>query len=55
MDMGIAVYDEADRLITEEQGLDYVAAIWYPPRDAQYKVVVRNSGLEYNAMYLVFK
>jgi hypothetical protein len=55
VDVGIAVYDEADRLITEEQGLDYVAAIWYPPRDAQYKVVVKNSGLEYNAMYLVFK
>jgi hypothetical protein len=55
VDVGIAVFDEANQLITEHRGLDYVTAIWYPPRTASYKVVVKNSGLEYNAMYLVFK
>jgi hypothetical protein len=55
VDVGIAVFDEAGQLVTEHQGLDYVAAIWYPPRTASYKIVVKNTGLEYNAMYLVFK
>jgi hypothetical protein len=56
IDVGIAIYDEGNRLITEDQGGgDIVAAIWYPPRDAKYKIVVKNSGLENNSMYLVFK
>jgi hypothetical protein len=55
VDITIAVYDDAKQLVTEEHNLDYVAAIWYPPRDGVYKVVVSNSGVEYNEMYLVFK
>ena len=55
VDISIAVYDDANQLITEERSVDYVAAIWYPPRTANYKVVVKNSGEEYNEMYLVFK
>ena len=54
-DVGIAVYDDANQLITEDQGLGFAAAIWYPPRDAKYRVVVKNLGKEYNEMYLVFK
>src|SRR5438270_1212355 len=56
VDVTIAVYDDSNRLVAEDQGGgDVVAAIWYPPRDAMYNVVVTNSGLEYNVMYLVFK
>ena len=49
------VYDEANNLIMEDRGLDFAAAMWYPPREAKYKVVVKNYGVEYNDMYLVFK
>lgn len=53
--MRIAVYDDAKQLVAEDQYIDFVAAIWYPPRDGTYKIVVANSGMEYNKMYLVFK
>ena len=55
VDISIAVYDDAKQLVTEVSNVDFVAAIWYPPREGTYKVVVTNSGLEYNEMYLVFK
>jgi hypothetical protein len=56
VDIGISVYDAAKRLVAEDNGGgDYVAAIWYPPRDAKYKIVVKNDGVEYNEMYIVFK
>jgi hypothetical protein len=55
VNISIAVYDDAKQLIAEEHNVDYVAAIWYPPRAGVYKVIVTNSGEEYNEMYLVFK
>ncbi|HWY88586.1 MAG TPA: hypothetical protein VNX28_17875 [Gemmataceae bacterium] len=55
MDVGIDVYDEANHLVTEDRGLGFAAAIWYPAREAKFKVVVKNIGADYNAMYLVFK
>ncbi len=55
VNIGIVVYDEANQRVTEDQGIDYAAVIWYPPRSAKYKVVVSNSGAEYNEIYLVFK
>jgi hypothetical protein len=55
VEIAIAVNDEAGRLVAEDRGVDYVAAIWYPAREAKYKVVVSNSGVEYNIMYIVFK
>jgi hypothetical protein len=56
VNVGIAVYDQANQLVAEDQGGgDCVAAIWYPLREAKYKIVVNNSGLDYNDMYLVFK
>jgi hypothetical protein len=55
MDVGIDVYDEANHLVTEDRGLGFAAAIWYPARETKYKVVVKNIGADYNEMYLVFK
>src|SRR5262249_11875033 len=55
VDVGITVYDDANKLIMEDRGLDFAAAFWYPPREAKYKVVVKNHGVEFNDMYLVFK
>jgi hypothetical protein len=55
MDVGINVFNEANQLITEDRGLGFAAAIWYPPREAKYKIVVKNIGADYNEMYLVFK
>jgi hypothetical protein len=43
----IAVYDSKDNLVAEDTGRDppssdMVAVIWYPPRDAEYRIVIRN-------------
>ena len=55
VEISVAVYDDANQLITEDRNVDYVAAIWYPPREATYKIVVKNTGEEYNEIYLAFK
>jgi hypothetical protein len=55
VEISIAVYDDAKELVTEERSVDYVAVIWYSPRAASYKIVVKNTGEEYNEIYLVFK
>jgi hypothetical protein len=55
VDLGITVFDEAEQLVAEDQSRDFVAAIWYPPRTAKYKILVKNTGVEYNDVRLVFK
>src|SRR5271169_5611059 len=43
VDVGIAVYDEANRLIAEDKGGgDFATAIWYPPGEGKYKILVKN-------------
>jgi hypothetical protein len=54
-DIAIEVQDEGKQIVAKDEGPDYAAAIWYPPRQAKYKIIVKNSGIEYNDMYLVFK
>jgi hypothetical protein len=54
-EVAIAVYDEANQVVVEDRGVDFAAAIWYPPRDAKYKVEVKNGGPDVNIIYVVFK
>lgn len=55
VDITITVYDTANQVVAEQTGNDHVAAMWYPPRDAPYKILVKNSGKEFNVMYIVFR
>jgi hypothetical protein len=59
VEMGIAVFDEAGKKITEDAGSgeapDFVAVIWYPPRDGKYTVEVRSKGLEHNEVTVSVK
>ena len=56
VDLSVAVYDEKDRLVVQDNaGGEYVAAIWYPPRDAVYKVKIINSGAQHNMCYISLK
>jgi hypothetical protein len=56
VNLGVYIYDAKDRLVAEDHaGGDYVAVIWYPPRDSVYKIKVHNPGKEYNECYISFK
>ncbi len=56
VDLGVYVYDEKDQLVAQDEaGGEYVAAIWYPPRDAVYKIRIHNTGERYNACYISLK
>jgi hypothetical protein len=54
-EVGIAVFDESNQLVAQDRGADFAGVIWYPPRDAKYKVEVKNDGPDYNLMYIVLK
>jgi len=52
----LSVYDAKDQLVAEDRGGgDYVAVIWYPPRDALYKIKVHNPGVDHNVCYISLK
>jgi|SRR5262245_4043474 len=56
VNLALSVYDAKDELVAEDRGGgDYVAVIWYPPRDALYKIKVHNPGIEYNDCYISLK
>ena len=43
----ITIHDDQGNIVAEDKGRgpagDVVAVIWYPPRDADYRIVVRNT------------
>jgi hypothetical protein len=56
VDLALSVYDANGRLVAKDEGRgDFVAAVWYPPRDATYRIVIHNPGKEYNDCYIVVK
>jgi hypothetical protein len=56
VDLRLSVYDKKGNLVAKDEGGgDYVAAIWYPPRDAEYRIEIFNPGKEYNDCYVSFK
>src|SRR5688572_13485812 len=45
VDIQVSVFDEKGNLVAEEKGngtpvSDFVAVVWYPPRDADYRIEV---------------
>lgn len=55
VDLKVEVFDKAGNLVARDEGGDFVSAIWYPPRDAEYRIQIHNSGEEYNDCYVVLK
>ncbi len=55
----IAVFDAKGVLIAEDKGSepasDYAGLVWYPPRDGDYRIVVRHSGVDANKVYIAIK
>lgn len=62
----ITIYDRDNKVVATDEGketavedqpgpADYVAAIWYPPRTGPYRIVIHNSGVEYNDLYIAIK
>jgi hypothetical protein len=56
VDLAVFVYDANGRLVAKDEGRgDFVTAIWYPPRDATYRIVIQSPGKDYNDCYIVVK
>jgi hypothetical protein len=56
MAFDIQVIDENNKLIVHEApGHDFCSAIWYPPRDGDYTIVIHNLSQEKVDTWLVFK
>ncbi len=62
----ITVYDDKENVIAEDLGTDasvagrpgtadYVAVIWYPPRDMSCRIVIESQGVEYNEIDIAVK
>lgn len=56
----VSVYDKKGNLIVEDKGVgvlvgDFAAVIWYPPRDGEYRIEVRNPGKLPNRCYISIK
>jgi len=52
----LVVYDAKDRIVDQDKGEgDSITAIWYPPRDGEYKIEIRNPGNNENTVYVVVK
>ena len=62
----ITVYDDQENVVAQDAGTevsigerpgtaDYVAAIWYPPRDMNCRIVVESDGAEYNDVAISLK
>ncbi len=55
----IKVYDDKDHLVAEDRGQgtakDFAAVMWYPPRQATYRIEVCSFGKDYNKCSIAFK
>jgi hypothetical protein len=59
VDVEIKVYDAKGKVVAEDRGQDpardFVAAIWYPPRQETYRIEVRSYGKDYNDCSIAVK
>ena len=54
--LDITVIDKEGAIVVrDESAKDFVAVFWTPPRTAEYRIVVRNHGRDYNIVYMVCK
>jgi hypothetical protein len=59
VEMAIAVYDDKGKQVAMDVGgekvPDYVAAIWYPPRDGKYLVEIASKSKVFNKVTIAIK
>ncbi len=56
VDLRVTVYDAQGKVVAkDDRGGDIVTVIWYPPRDAVYRIEIVNPGEAYNVCYVSFK
>ena len=54
--VSVNVFDETGQPVASDPGgSQFAVAIWYPPREGTYKIVVRKEGRAASQAYLVFK
>ena len=56
----LEIYDPNGILVAEDKGNnsltgDFVAVIWYPPRDGKYRIELHNPGAIANLCYIAIK
>ena len=59
VELTVTIYDAAGKVVAQDKGqgaaADFVAAIWYPPRTAEYRIEVLSPGKEFNKCYIAIK
>lgn len=59
VDVEVKVYDEKNQLVAQDRGQgkakDFVAVMWYPPRQETYRIEVCSYGKEFNKCSIAFK
>lgn len=55
VNMGISVLDEQKNVVAQSVGGRLVAAVWYPPRDANYRIVLSSTAQAPIKAYVVVK
>jgi len=54
--LDIFIYDANDKVVVKDESpTDFAAVTWTPPRTAEYRIVIRNHGVEYNDVYIFLK
>ena len=59
VDVEVKVYDAANQLVAHDRGTepaqDFVAVMWYPPRQETYRIHVFSYGKAHNTCSITFK
>jgi hypothetical protein len=59
VDLEVKVYDSKGNLVAQDRGQDpardYVAVMWYPPRQEQYRIMIHSYGAAYNKCSVAIK
>jgi hypothetical protein len=59
VDVEVKVYDSKDQLVAQQRGQDpsqdFVAVMWYPPRQQTYRIEICNYGKDYNECSVAIK
>ncbi len=46
--LGLVIFDQNRQIVAQDDnGTDFAAAIWYPPRDGAYTIQIKNYGTDY--------
>ena len=60
VNLEVSVFDQKDKLVASDKGTDtlvgdFICVIWYPPRDGEYRIEVRNPSAFVKSCYIAVK